>query len=123
MVIELWRPVVDAFGSEIAFTFAKAKMRGKARRDRGDLSDAPRQEAGAHMTSKVVLTAAPPMGRGRPPEVRISASNCLHPLSFVAQTATILAVRCSLGCGIAILAARACHAQWVQVTQGGGVHV
>jgi hypothetical protein len=35
----------------------------------------------------------------------------------------ILAVRCSLGCGIAILAARACQAQWVQVTEGGGVHV
>jgi hypothetical protein len=35
----------------------------------------------------------------------------------------ILAVRCSLGCGIAILAARACQAQWVHVTQGGGVHV
>jgi hypothetical protein len=35
----------------------------------------------------------------------------------------ILAVRCSLGCGIAILAGKACHAQWVHVTQGGGVHV
>jgi hypothetical protein len=35
----------------------------------------------------------------------------------------ILAVRCSLGCGIAILAGKVCQAQWVQVTQGGGVHV
>jgi hypothetical protein len=35
----------------------------------------------------------------------------------------ILAVRCSLGCGIAILAAGAGQAQWVQVSEGGGVHV
>ncbi len=35
----------------------------------------------------------------------------------------ILTVRCSLGCGIALLAAAASHAQWVNVTPGGGVHV
>jgi hypothetical protein len=63
------------------------------------------------------------MGRGRPTEARICASKCLHLRPFVAQTLIILAVRCSLGCGIAILAARACHAQWVHVTPGGGVHV
>jgi hypothetical protein len=75
------------------------------------------------MTSKVLWTAASPRGRGHPTEARISASKCLHSVSFVAQISIILAVRCSLGCGIAILAARACHAQWVNVTQGGGVHV
>jgi hypothetical protein len=35
----------------------------------------------------------------------------------------IHALRCSLGLGITILAAEASHAQWVHVTQGGGVHV
>ncbi|HJS08798.1 MAG TPA: hypothetical protein VJ809_14115 [Pirellulales bacterium] len=35
----------------------------------------------------------------------------------------IVAVRCSLGCGIAILATGAGQAQWVQVSEGGGVHV
>jgi hypothetical protein len=35
----------------------------------------------------------------------------------------ILAFRCTLGCGIAILAAKASHAEWVNVTPGGGVHV
>jgi hypothetical protein len=35
----------------------------------------------------------------------------------------ILAMRCSLGCGIAILAAKASQAQWVNVTPGGGVQV
>jgi hypothetical protein len=35
----------------------------------------------------------------------------------------VLAVRCSLGYGLAILAATASHAQWVNVTPGGGVHV
>ncbi|HEX2477248.1 MAG TPA: hypothetical protein VHK01_21005, partial [Lacipirellulaceae bacterium] len=35
----------------------------------------------------------------------------------------ILAVRCSFGCWFALLATNACHAQWVNVTRGGGVHV